>query len=286
MKKITVVYNKKSGSALSFAKLKEIFEKYNYSIERSIDISGKNFEKRLKEAASTRRLIAAVGGDGTLSGVANIVAGSPATLLPLPGGTLNNFTKDAGIPQDIEKALARSTQVKPRLIDIASVNDILFLNNSSIGLYPQSLTLRKDLEKSVSKWPAALVASLQAFTRFRTYKVTLDNTQTFHTPFIFIGNNRYQINNFAFTNRTELDEGTLCIYAIKATSRVVFAKLFFAVLRGKLHDADEFSTFSTSSISIETSRKKSISISHDGEVSSLTTPLSYKSRPKTLRILG
>ncbi len=286
MKKIILVFNKKSGSALSLQELKKLFRKYNYEVVQAIDISRKDFNKKLRKIASQKQIIAAVGGDGTLSGVANIIAGGSATLLPLPGGTLNNFTKDLGIPQDIERALARTTKIKPRSIDVGRVNGIVFLNNSSIGLYPQSLNIRKELEVKVSKWPAAAFASAWAFLRFRTYTITVNGKATFKTPFIFIGNNRYRINDFALTNRTHFNEGVLCVYAINATSRLVFAKLFFAILRGKLHHVDEFRTLSTRSLSIATRHKKTLSVSHDGEVTRLQSPLEYQSAHDSLRILG
>lgn len=285
MKKITLVYNKQSGSARSLRELKVLFSKYDFSITTAIDITSPAYAAKLKKAKEKKGLIAAIGGDGTISSVAGFVAGSKATLLPLPGGTLNNFTKDCGIPQDIEQALERASKTKARTIDIASVNEENFLNNSSIGLYPQSLTIRENLKGKISKWPAAAYAVIMSFIRFRTYKVTLDGQETFQTPFIFIGNNRYHVNGFAFTNRTTLDEGLLCVYTIKTTSRLAFVKLFFAATIGKLHDADEFSYFSTRSITIETNRRKVV-VSHDGEVSKMSSPLHYQSHYKKLRLLG
>lgn len=285
MKKIALVYNKQSGSARSLRELKALFGKYNFSITTAIDITSPTYVTKLKRETEKQGLIAAIGGDGTISSVAGFLAGSKATLLPLPGGTLNNFTKDCGIPQDIEQALESASKTKTRTIDIALVNEENFLNNSSIGLYPQSLTIRENLKGKISKWPAAVYAVIRSFIQFRTYRVTLDGQETFRTPFIFVGNNRYHINNFAFTNRTKLDEGLLCIYTIKTTSRLAFVKLFFAATIGKLHDADEFSYFSTRSITIETNRRKVV-VSHDGEVSKMSSPLHYQSHHKKLRLLG
>ena len=270
---------------MSLKELKTFFKKHGYLVDAAVDITNTNYEARLKKVANTPTTIAAIGGDGTISSVAGFVANSKATLLPLPGGTLNNFTKDAGVPQGVEEALARTKALRPRMIDIASVNEMTFLNNSSIGLYPQSLNIRENLKGKVSKWPAALYAVIRSFIRFRTYKVTLDGQETFRTPFIFVGNNRYHINNFAFTYRTKLDDGLLCVYTIKTTSRLAFVKLFFAITVGKLLETNEFETFSTSSLTIETNRK-TIAVSHDGEVSQLTSPLRYQSNHKKLRILG
>lgn len=285
MKKVTLVYNKQSGSARSIKELRALFRKHGFNITESIDITSRDYTTKIKRAKERPELIAAIGGDGTISSVASFLVNSKATLLPLPGGTLNNFTKDCGVPQDVEEALERARNIKPRTIDIASVNETNFLNNSSIGIYPQSLTIRENLKGKISKWPAATYAVIKSFIHFRTYKVTLDRKKTFKTPFIFVGNNRYHINGFAFTNRVKLDEGLLCVYAIKTTSRFAFVKLFFAATIGKLHDADEFNYFSTKSITIETNRR-TVVVSHDGEVSKMSSPLHYQSHRKKLRLLG
>lgn len=65
-------------------------------------------------------------------------------------GTLNHFTKDLDIPQDVDEALARLRRLKPHTIDIASVNDMMFINNSSIGLYPASLRSRSMSQNSAN----------------------------------------------------------------------------------------------------------------------------------------
>ena len=47
--------------------------------------------------------VVAGGGDGTVSAVASILAGTPVPLGVLPLGTLNHFAKDLGIPLDLQK---------------------------------------------------------------------------------------------------------------------------------------------------------------------------------------
>ena len=49
--------------------------------------------------------VVAGGGDGTVSAVAAVLAGTPTPLGVLPLGTLNHFAKDAGIPLDLQKAV-------------------------------------------------------------------------------------------------------------------------------------------------------------------------------------
>jgi hypothetical protein len=46
---------------------------------------------------------------------------------------------------------------------------------------------------------------------------------------LFVGNNRYQVNLFALGRREAIDQGELCVYAVRARNR---AHLFWAGIRG------------------------------------------------------
>ncbi|MCI2185327.1 diacylglycerol/lipid kinase family protein [Bifidobacterium tibiigranuli] len=280
---IVLVDNPESGSAIPRKELREKCENANITIDEFVAI-GDGFESQLVPFITAGKTIAAIGGDGTVSAVAGLVAGTKATLIPLPGGTLNHFTKDLDIPQDIDEALARLATLSPRAIDIAKVNDTPFINNSSIGLYPTSLRSREQLESALGKWSAAIVASWRAFVSFKTYRVTIDN-ETFATPFIFVGNNRYELDTAVGTNRTRLDEGVLTVYATKTQSRLTLLKIALFALIGRYKQLDEFEEFFPTAVTIKTGRA-ALSVSHDGEVSKLKSPLRYVIQPKALTILG
>lgn len=281
--KVILVHNSKSGSALSLAQLRKKFKKNNIDIQKDIKIQD-DFEKKLKPLLKQGTVVAAIGGDGTISAVAGILTNTKAVLAPLPGGTLNHFTKDLEIPQDIDKAIANLKKAKQHKIDTAKVNDLIFINNSSMGLYPSSLKVREEAEENIGKWPAAAVGILKAIVRYKTYDITL-NKKTFTTPFIFIGNNPYKISDFALTNRTSLKKGKLSVYVTKASSRFALVKIFIHAATGRLHDVDEFESFSSKEITIKTRKESSMYVSHDGEVSKLKTPLTYKILPKSLTII-
>ncbi len=281
--KIILVFNPKSGSALSKSELKQKCKSADIEVEKFIAIED-GFEKKLQKYLKQKTYIATIGGDGTISAVAGIVQDTKAILIPLPGGTLNHFTKDLGIPQDADAALGRLKKLKPRKIDIASVNDKFFVNNSSIGLYPTTLKARDNMESKIGKWPAAAWASLKAFSQFKVYNIELDGEQI-RTPFVFIGNNHYAIDNLGITDRTRLDEGELTVYAATTSSRAELFKIGLQALFGKASTSDKFEVFHPKSIIIKT-KKSAISVSYDGEMSKLKPPLKYQINPKKLTILG
>lgn len=280
--KITLVHNPRSGNARPLHKLRELFDAHNITISNIVPIK-KGFEAKLKTPIENGEYIAVIGGDGTISTVAGLVASSNATLIPLPGGTLNHFTKDLGIDQDLETAIKNINTAKPRHIDIASVNGLFFINNSSIGMYPASLHARKRHEDTLGKWPAAIIGSLRALIRYRTYDVTI-NDQRLNTPFMFVGNNDYKLDTFGPAGRDTLTKGILSVYVLNSKTRWGLVKVFAHALTGKLNILNDFIAFKTTSFTI-TSRHMRLSVSRDGEVSHLTTPLTYKIKKAQLKIL-
>ena len=77
--------------------------------------------------------LVAGGGDGTVNLVASAVAGTAVPLGIIPLGTLNPFSKDLGIPANLDEAVAIVLAGEVRQVDVGEVNGHLFLNNSSIG---------------------------------------------------------------------------------------------------------------------------------------------------------
>ncbi len=280
----TLIYNSASGSALSVDELRKLCAQHNIIIKRAIKIES-GFERKLKAPISHGETIMAVGGDGTVSAVAGLVAHTTAVLLPIPGGTLNNFCKDLGVPSSIQEALAHAITMSPRRIDIASVNDHLFINNSSIGLYPQSLHTRKRLEDKFGKWPAAIIAVIRAFIRYRTYHVAIGK-DSFRTPFIFVGNNSYSFDGPGIVSRHTLAAGNLSVYMVKDCTRWQLARLFVSAARGTLAFDNSFQHYTTTALTITSQRHSKISVSRDGELSKLSLPITYTIHKHALRILG
>jgi diacylglycerol kinase family enzyme len=278
---IVVVYNPKSGSALTKSELRAKCAKHNIVIDAFVALDD-SLEKKLAPFIKRHATIAAVGGDGTLSAVAGQMFGSKAIFVPLPGGTLNHFTKDLGVPQDMDKALAALSHLKPKAVDAATINGQVFINNSSVGLYPSSLHLRKRLEDYLGKWPAAIIAALRSLVRFRVYTVTI-NDETFKTPFVFVGNNEYILDQPGIMSRKNIDKGVLSIFIVKTVSRAALLKVILFAVVGKTK-GDDFEVKNAPSLTIKTT-KKYVSISRDGEVTRLSPPLHFQIHKGALHVL-
>jgi diacylglycerol kinase (ATP) len=105
-----------------------------YLIEPGCDLPG-TIRDALKHGI---RLFVVCGGDGTISTVASLLAGTRATLGIIPIGTQNNTALSLGIPNDISEAIAILRTGKRIKVDMgeASCRKIVtrFLEVCSVGL--------------------------------------------------------------------------------------------------------------------------------------------------------
>jgi diacylglycerol kinase family enzyme len=229
------------------------------------------------------------GGDGTLNAVAAAVAGSASALGVLPLGTLNHFARDLKIPLDLDEA-ARIVVADHRAeVDVAEVNGRVFVNNSSIGLYPEMVRIRENQRRRLgrSKMHALLWATHTVLGRHPMLEVGLEIdgvVQARRTPLVFIGNNEYQIEGFNLGSRERLDAGRLSIYLTRRRGRRGLLGLVLRALFGTLHQARDFEALSAAHVTIAT-RHKALAVATDGEVRAMTTPLEYRIRPKALRVI-
>jgi len=235
------------------------------------------------------QMVAAGGGDGTINAVASVMVDSGVPFGVLPLGTLNHFAKDLGIPLDLIDAVKNLATGTPRRVDVGEVNGRIFLNNSSLGLYPDIVRDREKQQRRLGrgKWPAAVWATLAALRRypFLSMRLTVDGeTLARRTPFVFIGNNRYTMQGLAIGERDRLDDGLLSLYVAQHPTRLGLLRFAVDALLGKLGSERDFDVLESNGFEIDTHHKR-LHVATDGEVTQMDTPLRYRVRPGALTVL-
>ncbi|MDQ4136742.1 MAG: NAD(+)/NADH kinase, partial [Pseudomonadota bacterium] len=175
--------------------------------------------ERIRERAHRGEVdaVAVAGGDGTVGAVASVLAGTGIPLGILPLGTLNHFARDLGIPFDLQAAAAVICEGHARAVDVAEVNGQVFVNNSSIGLYPY-MVLDRERRRSrhgQARWVATLLAAFRTlrYLPLRRLSVRAEGwVEPCRTPCVFVGNNQYRLTGPALGTRERLDEGRLYLY--------------------------------------------------------------------------
>ena len=294
MKSAYVIVNAGSGGGHDderVARLTELFARAGATAEVHLARDGREIASLARDALARRPdLVVAGGGDGTVSSVAAVIAGSDLPFGALPLGTLNHFAKDLGVPLEIEDAVERIVHGQPTAVDVGEVNGRVFINNASLGLYPDIVQDRERQRKrlGLGKWPALVWASLAALRRFSfmSVRLSVDGTQRpRRTPFVFIGNNEYTMQGFAIGERLAIDRGLLSLYVVHRAGRLRLMQLALRALVGRLDQERDFEVTHATEILVE-SRRKRLRVATDGEITMMAPPLRFRIRPACLQVVG
>ncbi|HSH92432.1 MAG TPA: diacylglycerol kinase family protein [Ramlibacter sp.] len=234
-------------------------------------------------------LVVAAGGDGTISAVASRLAGTGVPMGVLPLGTLNHFAKDLRIPLALDAAIDVIAAGYQSSVDLGEVNGRLFINNSSLGLYPDIVRDRERQRRRLGrgKWRALLAASVHAARRYPvlSLRIGLDGkTLERRSAFVFIGNNEYTMEGFEIGERSDLASGRLSLYVTQRTGRFGLFRLALRALCRRLRQARDFDMLTATSLIVDTPETH-VRVAVDGEVTLMKTPLHYRSRPGALRVI-
>jgi diacylglycerol kinase family enzyme len=235
-------------------------------------------------------LILAAGGDGTINGIANRLAGTRTALGVLPGGTFNFIAKDLGVPDPMEAALAALAEARIRPVDLSEVNGRFFLHNAALGIHPHAVERRERYRKrwKIGKAFAVSYALLEAIWSpplLEGHLHARERAEFIRAPFVFVGNNTHETAPFAFIQRKSLNDGLLSVfYAHRVPSMNLFLMAIRTLLKHRLKEVPDLKRIQTRSLTIR-SRKKRLKVLLDGELIRMRPPLEFRVRPGLLRVL-
>ena len=234
--------------------------------------------------------VVAGGGDGTVNGIASVLAGTTTPLAVLPLGTLNHFAKDVGIPLDLPGAVRTIADRHMRRVDVGRVNDRIFVNNSSIGVYPSLIEARERLRKrGMFKWTAFALAAAEVLRREGEMTMRLEGDRAriaARTPFVFVGNNEYLAEGIKLGARTRLDAGLLYAYFAPPMRTRHLPKLFAYALFGRARREHALQSIAGKELWIDTPYARNFQVACDGELLTLGSPLHYRSWHGALTVLA
>ena len=294
MARITILLNRGGGAVAAdpdiAGKVRKAFKaaKIDARVEM---INGGDYEVRCRAIAKRGdELLVVGGGDGSISAAASALAGSKTALGILPLGTLNHFARDLGLPTDVAEAAQLIARGPKRRVDVAEMNDHVFINNSAIGLYPLMVIDRDQQRKRLgrSKRLAMIVASVRTLVRFNHQRLTLtinDEKERIDTPLLFVGNNDYRIDLGAPGQRESLDDGTLSVFVMRKKTRGGLIAASIRALFNRSRDDDMEKIDGVQRLRVG-SHRSMLAVSLDGEVVHAGPPLDYKIRKRALRVIA
>lgn len=250
-----------------------------------------------RQARETNAAIVAVGGDGTINTVAQAAHAAGCALGVIPRGTFNYFARTHGIATDVADAMAQLLGARPEPVQVAAVNEHLFLVNASLGLYPDLLEDREVWKNRFgrSQWVAiwAAFATLFRAQRRLTLRIGLDGAQReVKTLTLFVGNNRLQLEQVGVVEGQRADgrrdNGRVTAVMLKPIGTFALLRLMWQGAMGTLGEADDIEHFEFQQMVVRApavAGARRLKVAVDGEVMRMQTPLDVRVLPVPLFLL-
>ncbi|MDF0594686.1 diacylglycerol/lipid kinase family protein [Psychromarinibacter halotolerans] len=247
-------------------------------------------EKMAKDAvAENAATVIAVGGDGTISAVAEALAGSGTTLGVIPAGTFNYFARGLGIPEDLHGAIDVLRTGTARPAAFGRINGRLFLNNCSIGIYSMIRRQREEIYRRFGRSRAAaywsvITAMLRLYRRMRL-TITVDGTRhEMKSALVFVANSDYQIEEFGLEGSDALKHGNLAVYVSRDRGRWHMIKQAVRLVVTGMRKGRDFELFTGRDITIETD-KPFRHVVRDGEIARMKAPFTISRDDTDLQVI-
>jgi diacylglycerol kinase family enzyme len=252
-------------------------------VTRGVDVSA-IIRRQMSEG---RKLFVAAGGDGTISTVIQPLVNSQATLGVIPLGTFNHFARDVGIPLDWRAALEAALSGTTRQVDTGRVNERFFVNNLSIGLYPELVARREARGRDYPRWKALIYAAIATLRKYPHVTLAIEteyHREVIRTHVFVVSNNSYDLSRIGVeAPRPTLEEGRLSVYWLPHVGRIALGRFLARYLAGRVTKTPGFRSFRTVGLRVQSSRKR-LHIGVDGEVVTMPPPLIITMVPRSLLV--
>jgi len=235
--------------------------------------------------ANGAQVVGMAGGDGSQALVATVAALHDVAHVCIPAGTRNHFALDLGLDRDdVVGALDAYTDGVERRIDLARVNDNVFVNNASLGAYAKVVQSDAYRDAKRDTWAEMLPDLLGPGAEPIDLQFTgPDGRRWDDAPLVLVSNNRYQLTHIAGAGtRERLDSGTLGVVAVRINGARDVSRLVALELVGQ---AERFPGLMSWSVSdFEVGSGAPVEVGLDGEALVMQPPLRFTSLPGALRV--
>lgn len=245
------------------------------SVEGTFNFIDENF--------ATTDIFVAVGGDGTISTVAQKLINTDKILAIFPAGSGNGFSNETKFSKNIDELLAKLRNRNIKEIDTFTVNGKLSINVSGTGFDGKVV---KEFEKTNRGFKNYIKVSIQTFFNYKPINVSFltENFQQYNGKYLMlnIANTRQFGNNAYIAPNASKSDGLVDVVLVKKFPLSYSAFFAFRMFTKRLKDDSYVTYLPVSEIEFEVNTRN---WHLDGEFNSIESPIKIKVQPKSLKIL-
>jgi len=241
----------------------------------------------LAEGAVRRgsEVIGMAGGDGSQALVATVASRRGVAHVCIPAGTRNHFALDLGLDRDdVVGALDAFSDGLERRIDLARVNERVFVNNASLGVYAKVVQSPAYRDAKLETWAQMLPEMLGPDATPIDLEFTdIDGNPCSDAPLVLVSNNPYELVRLAGAGmRPRLDTGTLGVFAARVRSARDVSQLAALELAGQAQRFGGLLRWNAPEFEVRSGGPVEVGL--DGEALVMDPPLRFVSMPGALRV--
>lgn len=226
--------------------------------------------------------VIAVGGDGTVKLVAEMIQGKPMALGILPAGSANGMARELGLPLTAKEAMEVIANGQEKKIDLIRINDDqLCIHLSDIGI---NALLVKYFEQSKKRgmWGYGKAIFRVLWEKRKMYVTikTDDGTYKRKAYMVVLANARKYGTGANINPDGDLDDGKFEVVVLR---KINLLEIFKAIFTDKSFHPRRIEVFSTRKVQLSTLRKAYFQV--DGEFLGKTTNIQATVLPQALTVM-
>lgn len=250
--------------------------------------TGLDLEQLTRDAVSRGAdCLGMAGGDGSQALVASVAIEHGLPFVCIPAGTRNHFALDLGLDrEDPRLAMDAFRDGVERRVDYATVNDRLFVNNVSLGVYATIVQSGEYRDAKVDVTRSKLTELLGSQSEPFDLQYTTDDGEEVDGAFlVMVSNNPYVLGaKRDVSQRRELDSGRLGVFAVSTRTGAQAGNLIALAALGLRSVSRHWHEFSAPTFEVR-SHSGTAYMGVDGEALEAQTPLRFRSHPGGLRMV-
>jgi len=207
-------------------------------------------------AVEAGETVAALGGDGLLRPVAEVLRGTTSALAMIPGGRGNDLARVLGVPGDPVAAARVAAEGHVRLIDMAEVNGVPYLGIASFGFDSECNRIANET-RLIRGGVVYLYSALRALAAWKPagFTVTVDGERHELSGYsVAVANSKAYGGGMFVAPQAELDDGQLDVVATGRATKARFLRSLPLVFKGEHLDEPSVSTFRGQTIEVAADR--------------------------------
>lgn len=290
--KTYVVHNPVSGTTDAEAareRIRQVMDEYGIPFEIYQTTGKEDIHSIVQDAIQKgfERFVA-MGGDGTISGVASGLVNTKLPMVIIPTGTVNALARELQIPLGLDDADWWLREHEIKIIDVVRAREHFYLLNISVGTSARIMSAAR--REAIHKY-GVIVYVWEAVKRYMTipvyrFRLTIDGrTTTTRAAEIFIANSGLLlgIKTLQVDEKASLDSGKLSVCTAQLRTLLDYVRIGIKLFVQSAEDIAEFNCVQVArEVTIDANRP--VTVQGDGELIG-NTPVTVTLIPRSLHIV-